>query len=78
MSDNKLEKRIAGTVQAAAAVAIAKPLDIKVYPKAQASEEDEEKALEENTIGHDAGKSDAIRDGGDDVSSGGRGDRGDS
>jgi len=53
MCDVELKERVVETVKAATAVVIAKPLGIKVYPNARASEEDQEKAIEANYISHE-------------------------
>jgi len=57
------EKRIAETVKTTATEVVAKPLNVEEYPdKVEASEEEKEKALEENVIGEHKG-SGPIRDG---------------
>lgn len=62
---SEIKDRIVETVEAATGVVVVKPLNVKVLEKVEASEEDREKALEENTIGHATAKSDAVGNGTD-------------
>jgi hypothetical protein len=66
MGDNRedLEDRVVDTVRATGSEVVAKPLNVKKYKKkAEASEEEKDKALEENVIDElDNSRADTVRD----------------
>jgi hypothetical protein len=73
-----VDERIVETVKATGAEVVAKPLNVKKYPKkSEASEEDKEKAVRESTIGEWSKEStESVRD--NNVSEGSGDDRDDS